>query len=324
MDTKYILTPSGNFVSTDELYHWGIKGMKWGVRRYQNADGTLTAEGKKRYLNPDGTLNKKGKKKFGDSVKLDETPKPRAKTSDEYLNEQIANMTDQELMQKVIRLRQEDSFRELSKKLGYDGPKSDIDYQIAELTKQKTYLALQKDVKDLNNQLHPKKENAVKKLMESVMNKVVAPAATEVSKNLLKQYLGEAGSKILGNEAKKTKDNIDKNVKKEQAKQEAQKEKQSAESAAKANVYDDSVSGERKKSKKTKSGGGGSSNSSSNTRTERVVAEVVDNYSSRPASSTSSNSYYNSSWTSRYNSTPVYSLPSPNIYGYLPAPKDDD
>lgn len=31
------------------LYHWGIKGMKWGVRRYQNKDGTLTPAGKKRY-----------------------------------------------------------------------------------------------------------------------------------------------------------------------------------------------------------------------------------------------------------------------------------
>lgn len=34
----------------NEIYHHGIKGQKWGVRRYQNPDGTLTAEGKKRYV----------------------------------------------------------------------------------------------------------------------------------------------------------------------------------------------------------------------------------------------------------------------------------
>lgn len=36
-------------LSKNELYHHGIPGMKWGVRRYQNEDGTLTAAGKKRY-----------------------------------------------------------------------------------------------------------------------------------------------------------------------------------------------------------------------------------------------------------------------------------
>ncbi len=40
-----------------ELYHYGIKGQRWGIRRYQNEDGTLTPEGKKRYLNPDGSYN---------------------------------------------------------------------------------------------------------------------------------------------------------------------------------------------------------------------------------------------------------------------------
>lgn len=34
---------------TNEIYHTGVKGMKWGVRRYQNPDGTLTAAGRKRY-----------------------------------------------------------------------------------------------------------------------------------------------------------------------------------------------------------------------------------------------------------------------------------
>ena len=51
MDSGYIITPTGSFVNKDELYHWGIKGMKWGVRRYQNEDGTLTAAGKKRRKN---------------------------------------------------------------------------------------------------------------------------------------------------------------------------------------------------------------------------------------------------------------------------------
>ena len=40
---NYIPTPNG------ELYHWGVKGMKWGVRRFQKKDGSLTAAGKKRY-----------------------------------------------------------------------------------------------------------------------------------------------------------------------------------------------------------------------------------------------------------------------------------
>ena len=32
----------------DELMHYGIKGQKWGIRRYQNEDGSLTSAGRKK------------------------------------------------------------------------------------------------------------------------------------------------------------------------------------------------------------------------------------------------------------------------------------
>jgi hypothetical protein len=38
----------------DKLKHSGIKGMKWGIRRYQNEDGSLTPAGKERYYNSTG------------------------------------------------------------------------------------------------------------------------------------------------------------------------------------------------------------------------------------------------------------------------------
>ncbi len=45
-----------DYLKTRELYHSGIKGQKWGIRRYQNEDGTLTEEGRERYaLNSSGT-----------------------------------------------------------------------------------------------------------------------------------------------------------------------------------------------------------------------------------------------------------------------------
>ncbi len=60
---------------TNELTHYGILGMKWGVRRYQNKDGTLTSAGKKRYDRV-STLQKRA----------EEIKKKKGTTNDAYIS----------------------------------------------------------------------------------------------------------------------------------------------------------------------------------------------------------------------------------------------
>lgn len=87
---------------SDELYHHGIKGQKWGVRRYQNEDGSLTTLGKMRYgVVAVGKFFGKGAKAVGGAV------------SKTYKKRHPKKMSDEEIQSAIKRLEMEKRYRDL-------------------------------------------------------------------------------------------------------------------------------------------------------------------------------------------------------------------
>ena len=103
-----------------ELQHHGILGMKWGVRRWQNKDGSLTAEGKKRYGSDYDDVPhavKESEKSSGKSGSSD-GGSSGSRTNQQALSSEKKNdtsgMTDAELQKAVNRKRLEQDYARLN------------------------------------------------------------------------------------------------------------------------------------------------------------------------------------------------------------------
>lgn len=165
----------------NELYHYGMKGMRWGIRRYQNKDGSLTPAGKKRYnkemakLKAEEKVLKNKQKTQAKMDKLDEkrkdvealrkgkTPPSALKKAKETQKRSLKDLSDDELRTIVNRMQLEQQYRTLA----------------------------------------PEKISTGRKFANAVMKNVVAPAATEVGKQVVKDAMQKAVKKASENTNKK-------------------------------------------------------------------------------------------------------------------------
>jgi hypothetical protein len=97
-------------IPPDELYHHGIKGQRWGIRRYQNPDGTLTEAGKRHYVRSDGSFNQKKYTRDRDRL-----GNKMARADRERASKNVKLLSDEELRNRIQRYQNETKLKELTK-----------------------------------------------------------------------------------------------------------------------------------------------------------------------------------------------------------------
>lgn len=154
----------------DELYHYGVKGMKWGIRRTPAQLGHKTGSKKKKSTGSDvKSFVKKTGSKAANAIKNHRAASKQKKAAKQEAKrakkKPISEMSDEELRRRVQRLQLEQQYRQLS----------------------------------------PQKISAGRAFINVVGKQVFIPATTNASRQLLNEWLVKEGRKYTGTSGNKNK-----------------------------------------------------------------------------------------------------------------------
>lgn len=208
------------YIPTEELYHHGVQGQRWGIRRYQNPDGSLTPAGRRRAQKLASKYAEITGKKIvvkKDTVKTSSTKK-KSTDKEEPKKENIVKKKINETKNKIVENNAKKKAVKEKEKQIEERNKEAVQRSEQEKKKNVKSMSDQELIRKINrHDLEVSYKRAMdaeasmgKKFVKTFAKQVLKPAAIDAGKNVMTNLLTKLGNKAVNEITKKKPTEYDK------------------------------------------------------------------------------------------------------------------